>query len=51
MKFKSWKGRQKLYNTQPRVQKDGKKKQRQNSCNPVDLARRRYQLLSEPGDP
>ena len=47
VKFKSWKARQKLYNAQPRVQKDGKKKPRQNFSIFVDLTRRRYQLLSE----
>ena len=47
MKFKSWKARQKLYNARPRVQKDGKKKPRQNFSISVDLTRRRYQLLSE----
>ena len=47
VKFKSWKARQKLYNARPRVQKDGKKKPRQNFSISVDLTRRRYQLLSE----
>ena len=44
MKFKSWKA---LYNARPRVQKDGKKKPRQNFRISVDLTRRRYQLISE----
>ena len=47
MKFKSWKARQQFYNASPRVQKDGKKKPRQNFVISVDLTRRRYQLLSE----
>ena len=47
MKFKSWKARQQFYNASPRVQKDGKKKPRQNFIISVDLTRRRYQLLSE----
>ena len=37
VKFKSWKARQKLYNARPRVQKDGKKKPRQNFSISVDL--------------
>ena len=47
VKFKSWKARQKLCNARPRVQKDGKKKPRQNFNISVDLTRRCYQLLSE----
>ena len=47
VKFKSWKARQKLYNARPRVQKDDKKKPRQNFSISIDLTRRRYQLLSE----
>ena len=47
MKFKSWKARQKLYNARPRVQKDGKKKPRQNFSISVDLTRSHYQLLNE----
>ena len=47
MKFKSWKARQQFYNASPRVQKDGKKKPRQNFIISVDLTRRRYQLLGE----
>ena len=47
VKFKSWKARQKLYNARPRVQKEGKKKPRQNFSISLDLTRRRYQLLSE----
>ena len=46
-KFKSWKACQKLYNAWPRVQKDGKKKPRQDFSISVDLTRRRYQLLSK----
>ena len=47
VKFKSWKSRQQLYNARSRVQKDGKKKPRQNFSISVDLTRRRYNLLSE----
>ena len=47
VKFKSWKARQQLYNAQPRVQKDDKKKPHQNFSISVDLTRRHYQLLSE----
>ena len=47
MKFKSRKARQKLYNARLRVQKDGKKKSRQNFSISLDLTRRCYQLLSE----
>ena len=47
VKFKSWKARQKFYNARPRIQKDGKKKPRQNFNISVDLTRWRYQLLSE----
>ena len=39
MKFKSWKARQQFYNASPRVQKDGKKKPRQNFIISVDLTR------------
>ena len=47
MKFRSWKAHQQLYNARPRIQKDGKKKPRQNVSISVDLPRRRYQLLSK----
>ena len=47
VKFKSWKVRQKLYNSRPRVQKDGKKKPCQNFSISVDLTKRRYHPLSE----
>ena len=40
VKFKSWKTRQQLYNARPRVQKDGKKKPRENFSISVDLTRR-----------
>ena len=47
VKFKSWKAHQKLYNARPRIQKGDKKKRSLNFNISVDLARRRYQLLSE----
>ena len=47
VKFKLWKTSQKLHNTRPWVQKDGKKKPFQIFIISVDLTRRRYQLLSE----
>ena len=40
VKFKSWKTRQQLYNARPRVQKDDKKKPRENFSISVDLTRR-----------
>ena len=45
VKFKSWKSRQQLYNSRPRLDKNRKKKPGQNFTISVDLTKRRYELL------